>query len=587
MSKLIFGTMRIRDFKSFKGFHVFNLNRAEGVYYVTGINKVNPKMGANGAGKTSLWDALTWCLWGRTGRDNRPSNTIVARNTEGNTKVSVSMSRNGVHTKIVRTRNPNRLYDAATKKELTQQQVEEIIGMSESMFKRSIVLAQFGTLFLDMGPEEQSRMFDDALDLKRWLRASDTAKAKSKTLENAFREKQGQLEALQGRQHGLIEELKAARTAKAKHKEKIEVKRTALQLGHKRLLEKLKETLTGGTVEDLRTKKLKASRQADDARVLLLQYTRQEGEASANYSSTLKAHTKLCELGPTCETCGQKISKDTLRTQLQEAGDRLAVAKMKRNKIKAIVEELNSKINDYTVKSNSYSDKLSDIVRATANYTEAENKLKGLDVETNPHIETIKRLKAKAIELEETKNTLTEELTLIEADMQRCQFWQKAFREIRLSLIDSVLEELGMTVTSHAEALGLDGWRIEFKTERNTKGGTVNSLFQTMLYPPKSNNPVKWESYSGGESQRWQLAVAFGLSEIVLARAGITPNIEVLDEPTKGMSPEGVEILLEQLRERAEELNKSIYVVEHHSLERGAFNDTITITKNKEGSSIN
>jgi len=98
--------------------------------------------------------------------------------------------------------------------------------------------------------------------------------------------------------------------------------------------------------------------------------------------------------------------------------------------------------------------------------------------------------------------------------------------------------------------------------------------------------PIKWESYSGGESQRWRLAVSFGLSEVLLTRAGATTNIEVLDEPTHSLSPEGTSRLLEHLTERAKTLERVIYFIDQHSLEKGYFDQVFTVINDEEGAHI-
>jgi ABC-type transport system involved in cytochrome bd biosynthesis fused ATPase/permease subunit len=72
----------------------------------------------------------------------------------------------------------------------------------------------------------------------------------------------------------------------------------------------------------------------------------------------------------------------------------------------------------------------------------------------------------------------------------------------------------------------------------------------------------------------------------LLARAGLSTNIEWLDEPTKHLSDEGVEDLLELLKERAVETGRSIYFVDHHLLDKGLFNSTIFIEKNENCSRI-
>jgi energy-coupling factor transporter ATP-binding protein EcfA2 len=78
-----------------------------------------------------------------------------------------------------------------------------------------------------------------------------------------------------------------------------------------------------------------------------------------------------------------------------------------------------------------------------------------------------------------------------------------------------------------------------------------------------------------------------GLADFISSRTGINPNIEIWDEATSWMSNEGVKDLVELLFERAEDLSKTIFVVDHRDLNTfGEFTDTLHIIKDEDGSRI-
>jgi DNA repair exonuclease SbcCD ATPase subunit len=183
----------------------------------------------------------------------------------------------------------------------------------------------------------------------------------------------------------------------------------------------------------------------------------------------------------------------------------------------------------------------------------------------------------------EERETLITQEDAVNADIEILKFWQKGYRDIRLEQIDSTLLELELATNRNATALGLQDWEIQFATERETKSGSVSHAFSIFLFPPGQSKPVTWDSYSGGEAQRWQLAVTFGLSEVLLSRAGIEPDIEIYDEPTGFLSQEGIDDLLECLHTRAHELQRRIYLIDHRSLERGSFDGIVTVVKTDAG----
>jgi ABC-type uncharacterized transport system ATPase subunit len=76
------------------------------------------------------------------------------------------------------------------------------------------------------------------------------------------------------------------------------------------------------------------------------------------------------------------------------------------------------------------------------------------------------------------------------------------------------------------------------------------------------------------------------LSEVLLGHANIEIDLEVLDEPTKHLSDEGVRDLGEMLAARAEQIERRILYIDHSAYEGSQFASTITVRKTNEGSQI-
>ena len=155
MSDLKLNKMIIKNFKSFVGEHIFELDRGGKLIYMTGDNQLYPELGTNGVGKTTLWDALVWVLWNKTEKDRQPADAVEPWDFENaDCSVALYFTRLGPERILTRTRNPNRLTISknATVKDIPQNDVVGILGMSEEVFRRSVVLGQSGKLFLDLKP---------------------------------------------------------------------------------------------------------------------------------------------------------------------------------------------------------------------------------------------------------------------------------------------------------------------------------------------------------------------------------------------------------------------------------------------------
>lgn len=605
MSSLKFQRLVIHNFKSFSGKHVFELDRPAGLYYITGNNLINPELGANGCGKTGLWDALTWCLTGKTGRDTRPANAVVPWDLKrGTTKVELEFYRARKKHTLSRSRNPNELIlNGGT---TTQQEVDSTIGMSEEMFRRTIVLGQFGSLFLDLRPEEQTRMFNEALNLDLWLKASSIASQKQKGLHGQFTGTRVELSKLDGRQTELQNQLEREIRASESFSSNQNEQRNILKKKLAARENKLRSFLTDNPVPTVQAQ-APTAKGKDTAST-----TRQQAVASLETASarlgreireieievrslTSKINSNQEELlqyrnaingNRACPACGQTAPLSHLKEKAKDCRTRISeqeTAKGKLDKHRKAREDALDEV-DSIIKEQR---KLITEQSSLENEVElATRELSRFSKQDNPHASSIQDINKSLSKLAVDKEELKKLQDTLSYQAGVCEYWVGAFKEIRLSLIDSALLELEMAVTRHTEALGLTGWLVKFATERVKASGDVSTTFTVLLHPPDRDEPIKFESYSGGESQRLQLAVAFGLSEVILARAGVNPSIEVLDEPTRGLSPEGVNDLLEHLAQRAEDLDRAIFCTEHHSLERGLFTSMITIEKTSDGSRI-
>ena len=114
----------------------------------------------------------------------------------------------------------------------------------------------------------------------------------------------------------------------------------------------------------------------------------------------------------------------------------------------------------------------------------------------------------------------------------------------------------------------------------------LQRLLHVEIQSPDSRNFVRWGSWSGGERQRLKLIGTLALSDVLLAKAGVQTNLEILDEPSMYFSSEGVEQLNAFLADRAKQLGKCIYYVDHGAADSAHFSNVITIVKDKDGSYI-
>jgi len=170
----------IQGFRSFDKEQVFNFDNFSGLNLITGVNKVDERLGANGVGKSSLFEALTWALFGKTSTNLKAGDI---KNWTSNTpcKVTVIFTDGSI---LVRTWSPNGL--TLNSKTVTQDEVDNYTKLNFQSFIYSVFISQFGAKFVDLSPSEKMDLFSSLIDdlLGKWINYSDNAKVKKDEYES-------------------------------------------------------------------------------------------------------------------------------------------------------------------------------------------------------------------------------------------------------------------------------------------------------------------------------------------------------------------------------------------------------------------
>jgi len=224
------------------------------------------------------------------------------------------------------------------------------------------------------------------------------------------------------------------------------------------------------------------------------------------------------------------------------------------------------------------------VAQLSARITEIENNVREREEEENPYKLQLKKLRRE-------RNTLTADIREAKSDLvkttrriERTKYWVKGFKDVKLYIIDELLAELQMTTNMLLEEVGLVGWAVDYAVDKETKAGTTRRGLSVTILSPGNKKSVRWESWSGGEGQRLRIVGALSLSEVLLNHAGLGTDLEILDEPTRHLSSEGVKELIEFLADRAAQIGKQTWYVDHQAVESVNFTTTTTVTKTKAGS---
>lgn len=610
--QLKFLEMRLENFGSFRTPQQVSLNSEPGLYFLRGRNLTNPRLGSNGAGKSTLLNALAWCLFGKT-TNGLGSTDVKPWNSKATTTVGVSFAVDDKVWTVVRSARPNMLL--VNGHEAKQELVEAGLGLSASVFEQTVLLGQGRPLFHDLDNREKLALLSDVLDLDRWDRYAQRASERVARLNQALAAAQGAMNVATE----LAEKLKASHAKAVKERDEWEQEREdnleRLEKAHKELTRKLKKADDVCTELDLRADG--AGAEAKHYRNGIEKLENQEFEAKVKLAeidgtirglmekeAELKIQMAECLVNKICPTCKQRVKtedaaqhKEELLGKACKNAEKLGQARRDRKAALGVVKECEERTADYRKQQKDF-DTLEDQLEAELRVARKEKD--SLDKELasithdmefwqaheNPYLMSVRDLRKARDEAIEQKEGHKEEAARCERLLARSKFWIKGFKDVRLSILSELLQELELVTNAMLDEVGLVGWAIQYSVERETKVGTVQRGLITTVLSPDNSEPVKWASWSGGEAQRVRLVGALALSQVLLGRAGVEPNLEILDEPSRHLSIEGVTDTCEFLAERARTLGKCIVLADHQAVESSKFAGIVTVIKTKDGSTL-
>lgn len=523
--------------------------------------------GDNGHGKSSLWEAVCWCLYGRTSRGLKGPDIATWEHGRG---IYAHVNVNG--RKVVRTWNP--ITCTLDGDDATQDQLDQVIGLTFEQFLRTHYFAQHVPSFLDVGASMQTDLLASVLGLDQWLDRSAAASKKASAQQRV-------VATISDRLHGLRcrkEELEATDYQEAcelwweRHALKgAELKRTIASQMHalqdaEALVEREAATLAGREAHE---SVCAEAFEAAEARYRKLREKEDEIREQCQHAE-----------GGECPTCGVLSMPEDSLAELTEKAEaigqrtykaRLAVDAARNAKTAARVATDFARGEYATAKANAGS--------AQRALTRARDDVKDHWQEVCPLDEAAaakeKRLRELAADIDEVGMWLAE----AEEQAELYTYWVKGFKDVRLFLVAEALTQLEVEVNSALSEVGLHDWAIEFSPDSETKGGDIKRGMSAYIKSPANARPVRWDVWSGGEAQRLRNATSMGLSNLITAYTGIETFVEVWDEPTHGMNDQGVTDLLAALKSRAETQGKQIWLIDHRAFNSGAFIDSLTAVK--------
>lgn len=586
MRRISLQWVEMANFKSFVSARV-DLRRGPGLRMVFGENRREPRLGANGAGKSTIWDAVEFCASGRSIRGKRASELI----TTGKKSMTVETSYliDDEEHRVKRTFQPERVYLDG---ELADQgMVDELLGLTRERRLASVLFGQARPLFMDMSAPERGDLLDQVLDLGYWMRAADLATQRHNKAGVELQGKQRDLSHLAGALEELPDEAELESLAEEhdarREEELFELResRRVLDNEYRRLRRAASAIGDVQTVLDEATSARDALREKQVSLASDLAVIGAEGQRLADDIAFFE------ETGE-CPTCGQEIVSEHADGHVVKLKAQLADATSRRD----ATEAENAVLRENFIEASRLIAFCQDAARARRIADTAvsnkrgelgvlDNRMALFSGQPNPHRDRIASAAERRDVLEKAVIARRAEESALSSLMGDLDYWRQGFRRVRMFCLSRVLRELEVETMSAARSLGLVGWHVGFTGETETKAGTVKLGVRAVVQSSEAKRD--FDAWSPGEGQRIRVASALGLASLIQRHSGVVYDIESWDEPSAWLSESGIEDLFECLRERAMSRGKSIWVCDPRAgIAHGAFDEIWNVIKDDDGSRI-
>jgi DNA repair exonuclease SbcCD ATPase subunit len=565
--------------------------------------------GPNGVGKSSIPDAISWCLFGKTVR-GLEGDAIVNRKIKENCKVEVKLTHRTYRYKITRYRKHhefgNRLIyekkgtitrDIKTVEmgtlAATEAALVDDLGIDFDLFQCTILFGQDSTFnFVNESNSEQKKILSKIMKVN-FAGQHSKAKEELKTLASELIDYDKKLAVLESHRGDpaakysfdeadwetghTYEILKAKTHTKTLYESMREIEKSITNRPREKFDELkvvIAEKMLAMNTAD------KKARDAISTRRARVQSLHTE----------IGRHVNLMKAG-ICPTCAAPVDAKDCRSQVETLRVELEEAETKVTEAQAVIDKIDVKKNQYLGKKESINDALyeittmeSNLKRAKTDYAESKVALRDLQAETNPWTTKIEEERTRQGEIEAKLKELTLEVKDLRDREPYLKFWVEAFGDngIKSFIFDVICSGLTEKSNSYLNKLSNGEISISFDTQKKLKSGEVREKFDCQVIT--NGEAVDYKAYSGGEKTRISRAVDLGLSKIMSDQYGSEFNFVLFDEQTSYLNSEGRTLFFNLLRDLAK--TQAVYVIDHDDALKAKFDQVIKIAKTREGSQI-
>lgn len=549
----------------------------------TEINLRNSKttlvVGQNGAGKSTMLDAISFALFGKPHR-SVSKNQLVNSINQKNALVEVEFFIGKVDYKVIRGIKPNifeiwkngTLINLSSHSKDYQKILEQnILKLNHKSFHQVVALGSSNFIpFMQLPSHTRKDVIEDLLDINVFSKMNILLKEKQSSLKNELSTISNKIEILKNKidtQKKYIKDVQILTEQNINGKKNsIDKNRTAIfnyQTTNSNYSNEIESSLPNLEEE------LKAHNKRKNT---ILSYIAQFKQQM----SVLSKDTKFYEDNEECPTCSQVITEELRDLKLVSARDKAKEFKVAYDKANSESELLNASIDNVNVSLSDIRDKQSTIHSNNQNINKLQTEIQDLEKEiSGTTIADLTSARNDLEEFNEERDTATEEKLNLFDNFSYNQVIAELLKDtgIKTKIIKQYLPVINNLVNQYLQILD---FFVHFDLDESFKE-TIRS---------RHRDDFSYDSFSEGEKQRIDLALLFTWRQIAKMKNSVSTNLLILDETfDSSLDYDGIENLFKILHTLPDDSN--IFVISHKGdILDGKFDSKLEFHKEKNFSKI-